>query len=120
MIRPRAKKRRITAAQRGTIVQRVLVDGWSIEQAAATYGIAERHIAGWVTAYRRRGMASLRDAAFDAAPRRWLWLLRLIGARLAARLRASRDAPPARSIRLQRRDAGEGPADRQDRRSRQS
>jgi helix-turn-helix protein len=112
MTRQQAKKRQITVAQRGNIVQRVLVDGWSIEQAAATFGIAERRIAGWVAAYRRHGMASLRDdAAFERAPRRWWWLLRLMGARLAARLRGGPDGQPARSIRLARRDGSANPPD---------
>ncbi|HEX3863004.1 MAG TPA: helix-turn-helix domain-containing protein [Stellaceae bacterium] len=55
------KTRDITAAQRGQIVQRVLVDGWSAAQAAATSGVSEREVARWVAAYRRYGMASLRN-----------------------------------------------------------
>ena len=35
----------IAAAQRGQIVQRVLVDGWSTAQAAATFGLQERRVA---------------------------------------------------------------------------
>jgi len=50
----------IAAAQRGQIVQRVLVDGWSTAQAAATFGLQERRVARWVADYRRDGMASRR------------------------------------------------------------
>ena len=50
-----------TAAQRGQIVQRVLVDGWSAAQAAAAFGVSEWRVVQWVAAYRRHGMASLRD-----------------------------------------------------------
>jgi hypothetical protein len=110
MTRPQAKKRRITAAQRGNIVQRVLVDGWSAGQAAATFNIEERRIVGWVAAYQRYGMASLHeDAADDGAAHRWLWLLRLLGIRFAARQRNGADGQPARSIRLPRRDGEPGP-----------
>jgi len=47
--------------KRAHIIQRVLVDGWSPGQASAVFELPERHIARWVNAYRRRGMASLRD-----------------------------------------------------------
>lgn len=65
------------AAMRGRIVQRVLVDGWNAAQAAAVFEVRERDVVRWVAAYRRYGMASLRDdAAMQRAPRRWLrWLL---------------------------------------------
>ena len=45
MDRLRAKGRDIAAAQRGQIIQRVLVDGWSAVQAAETYDIQERQVA---------------------------------------------------------------------------
>ena len=51
----------VAAVERGRIIQRVLVDGWSAAQAAAVFGLPERRIARWVADYRRRGMASLRD-----------------------------------------------------------
>jgi transposase-like protein len=54
--------RTITTAQRALIIQRVIVDGWTIDQAAATFGVPERVVAAWVADYRRYGMASLRDA----------------------------------------------------------
>jgi hypothetical protein len=84
MSNPPTRKRQITAAERGNIIQHVLVDGWSAAQAAAAFGVEERRIAGWLAAYRRYGMASLRGgAAVESAPRRWLWLLRMLGARFA-------------------------------------
>lgn len=128
MTKARSRKRQITAAMRGNIVQRVLVDGWSTEQAAATFGIAEHHVGAWVAAYRRHGMASLRDktgGAFERAPLRWLWLLRLTGARFAARLRAGGGRPddrPGGSISLGRRGSNSNhrQPDSRDRRSRGS
>lgn len=60
MGKARDKQLTIAAARRGQIVQRVLVDGWSVRQAASVFGIEERAISRWVRAYRRRGMASLR------------------------------------------------------------
>jgi hypothetical protein len=69
----------IAAAQRGQIVQRVLVDGWSTAQAAAVFGLQERRIARWVADYRRHGMASLRED--EAAERLWQrWIDRMRGA----------------------------------------
>jgi hypothetical protein len=64
----------IAAAQRGQIIQRVLVDGWSPAQAAAVFGFPERRIARWVADYRRHGMASLRED--DSAERVYLRSLR--------------------------------------------
>jgi transposase-like protein len=55
-----ARRRPITAAQRGQIIQRVIVDGWSSARAAAVFGVRERLVAAWVADYRRYGMASLR------------------------------------------------------------
>jgi Helix-turn-helix domain len=50
----------LSAAQRGQIVQRVIVDGWTIADAAAAVGLPERFVAGWVADFRRHGMTSLR------------------------------------------------------------
>ena len=69
----------IAAAQRGQIIQRVLVDGWSAAQAAAAFGLQERRVARWVADYRRHGMASLRED--EAAERGYLrWLRRIYNA----------------------------------------
>ncbi len=57
-----ATRPNLTPAQRGRIVQCVIVDGWTSAEAAAAFGLRERVVAAWVAAYRRYGMASLRDA----------------------------------------------------------
>ena len=54
------RPRTITIAQRGQIIQRVIVDGWTTTAAAATFGVPERLVTAWVADYRRHGMASLR------------------------------------------------------------
>ena len=65
------------AATRGRIVQRVLVDGWSTAQAAVVFDVRERDVVRWLAAYRRRGMASLRDEV-TAQPAPWRWVRRLV------------------------------------------
>jgi hypothetical protein len=52
-------------AKRGHVVQRVIVDGWTTGEAARVTGLDERTVARWVAAYRRRGMASLREDPGD-------------------------------------------------------
>jgi transposase-like protein len=100
--------RDFTPAQRGQIIQLVLVDGWTPAQAAAAYGIAERHVVRWVVGYRRRGMASLRDdAGAEGAPRRWL---RALADRISASLYGDAEPRPARCIELRR----DGDRDRPD------
>ena len=80
-----AKGREIAAAQRGQIIQLVLVDGWSATQAAEAFDLQERQVIRWVADYRRHGMASLReDYASETLHHRWLralrgWLLRWFG-----------------------------------------
>ena len=77
------QKRDLAAATRGLIVQRVLVDGWSPEEAGAPFGIDGRSVARWVAAYRVHGMAALRgEAGTESGPRRWIALcLAWFGAR---------------------------------------
>ena len=54
-------------------MQRVLVDGWTPEDAGAPFGIDERLVARWVAAYQRHGMAALRgEVAVEGGPRRWI------------------------------------------------
>ena len=55
-----AKSIALTPAQRGQIVQRILVEGWTSADAAAVTGVPERLLDAWVADYRRYGMASLR------------------------------------------------------------
>jgi hypothetical protein len=72
----------LTPAQRGQIVQRVIVDHWSTADAAAAAGVPEHLVAAWVADFRRHGMASLRrrpgtSATGDFVRRRILGPLRL-------------------------------------------
>jgi hypothetical protein len=106
----RDKELMIAAAQRGQIVQRVLVDGWTVRQAAAAFEIDERCIARWVAAYRRRGMASLRcdDTAPERAWRRFILFIRPLLPQGFGSMRElagrSRPAQPATCIVLRRGD----------------
>jgi hypothetical protein len=85
-------------------VQRVLVDGWTPEEAGAPFDIDGQLVARWVAAYQLHGMAALRgDTTIAGGPRRWIasrlaWIrARLGGAtrgRVAQRGRAS-GAPEA-------------------------
>ena len=54
-------RRTISVAQRGQIVQRVLVDGWTSVEVAAAFGVPRRIVEVWVNDFRRHGMASLRQ-----------------------------------------------------------
>jgi hypothetical protein len=56
-----APRRTISVAQRGQIVQRVIVDGWTSVEAAAAFGVPRRIVEVWVNDFRRHGMASLRQ-----------------------------------------------------------
>ena len=49
-----------TPAQRGQIIQRVLVDSWTCAEAAAAAGIPEQLVDAWVAAFRRPEPASVR------------------------------------------------------------
>ena len=119
MRRASSNIRNVAAAKRGQIIQHVLVDGWSPAEAAAAYGIGERHVARWVAAYRRHGMTSLRDdTAAERFPRRWLRRLRALTARISAALYGEIDAKPARCIVLDRGKDERGPHPSPDRRSR--
>jgi transposase-like protein len=55
------RRRAISVAQRGQIVQRILVDGWTSVEVAAAFGVPRRIVEVWVTDFRRHGMASLRQ-----------------------------------------------------------
>jgi transposase-like protein len=50
----------LTIAQRAQIIQRVLVDGWTIAEVATSYGVPKRLVDSWVADFRKSGMSSLR------------------------------------------------------------
>jgi transposase-like protein len=86
-----AKRRTLTPVERGRIVQRVIVDGWTSAEAASAFSVRERLIIAWVADYRRYGMASLRDtpgktAAAIVVQRRLLRPVRAVLRRLASRV----------------------------------
>jgi len=62
MKNPDFRRRTISVAQRGQIVQRVIVDHWTSDEAAA-FGVRRRLVDVWVADFRRHGMASLREDA---------------------------------------------------------
>jgi transposase-like protein len=55
------RPRKISVAQRGQIVQRVIVDGWTSVEVAAAFGVPRRVVEVWVSDFRRYGMSSLRQ-----------------------------------------------------------
>jgi transposase-like protein len=61
MKNPALRHRTVSVAQKGQIVQRVLVDGWTSVEAAAAFGVPKRIVEVWVSDFRRHGMASLRQ-----------------------------------------------------------
>src|SRR5580658_1036939 len=56
-----SRQRTIAAAQRGHIIQRVLIEGWSTAEAAVMFDVEERRVTKWVADYNRWGMASLKS-----------------------------------------------------------
>ncbi len=100
----------LSAAQRGQIVQRVIVDGWTIADAAAAVAVPERLVAAWVADYRRHGMASLRHrpgktVAAEYLHRRFLRPARLVFRGVATGMRSlfgsQRPVPPSQIRRSQ-------------------
>jgi hypothetical protein len=82
----------LTAAQRGQIIQRVIVDGWKTADAAAAARVPELLVKAWVADYRRLGMASLRhrtakSVSVEIAQLRLLQPLRLLAREFALRVR---------------------------------
>ena len=53
--------RTISVAQRGQIIQRVIVEGWTSAEVARSFGIPKRVVDVWVADFRRHGMGSLRQ-----------------------------------------------------------
>ena len=94
----------LTPAQRGQIVQRILVEGWTSAEAGAVIGVPERLVDAWVADYRRYGMASLRHVPRKtvAAEILRLWLGRPVRAMSWAisklpRRRSARELPTSPS-----------------------
>jgi hypothetical protein len=113
----RSQPSALTAAQRGAIVQRVIVDGWTAAEAAAATGLPERLVADWVAEFRRRGMASLRHRPGKTVAEgylhwRLLWparaILRGLAATMAWVFAPQRRTPPS-PIRQSRDDRLGGP-----------
>jgi transposase len=97
------RSRTFTAAQRGQIIQRVLVDGWSPAQAAASCDATERQVLRWLAAYRRYGMNSLRREMPPERPaRRWDVRARGVFAPVLAWLAGRNGAETARLASLRR------------------
>jgi transposase-like protein len=93
------RRRLISAARRGQIIQRVIVDGWTIPRVADAFDMPPRLVELWVADYRRHGMASLRRAApvTIIAECLELWLLRPIAGirrRISSSLRLLFAPPP--------------------------
>ena len=98
-----ATKRQVAASSiRVQMIQRVLVDGWSTAQAAQACGATERQVARWLAAYRRRGMASLREPAGRGSWQCWAGCLCTIIERAFGIVSGHR-AAPAPSVFLPRR-----------------
>jgi transposase len=90
------KGRPLGAAERGWIVQRIIVDHWTAAEAAAAFDLDERLVALWVEDYRRRGMASLRESRSERSS--LLSLAARAGRRLLARLRRGSERAPSPPI----------------------
>ena len=108
-----SKPHTLNAAQRGLIVQRVIVDGWTVAAAAAATNLPERLVAVWVADFRQRGMASLRRHPGKTVSAASLHQRLLPPARLAFRtltngvrwlLALERRAPPPSPLRHSRDD----------------
>ena len=52
---------RTTFASRVLLVERVDKQGWSIQEAAAAFGISERTVRKWLARFDELGLAGLRD-----------------------------------------------------------
>ena len=101
---PPSRDRRISVAQRGQIVQRVIVEGWTTADVANSFGIPKRVVDVWVADFRRHGMASLRQSTGRTVAVEMLYLtifrpLRTILRRISLDFRrgasaVAADAPP--------------------------
>jgi hypothetical protein len=82
---PSPAHNKITPAQRGYVIQRIIVDGWTSAQAARSLGVPKRYIEAWVDEFRRSGMASLREGPDQTFPAEILRLTVMRPARMAWR-----------------------------------
>jgi hypothetical protein len=80
-----SKPHALNAAQRGLIVQRVIVDGWTVAAAAAASNLPERLVAAWVADFRQHGMTSLRRRPGKTVSAAYLRQRLLLPARVAFR-----------------------------------
>ena len=97
--RLRQRERPLGAAERGRIVQKVMVEHWTPAEAAATFDLDERLVALWVAEYRRRGMASLRQGREKSTPLR-TFAARAFG--FLARLRGGLEKAPVAPLEASR------------------
>lgn len=79
-------------AERGRIVQKIMVEGWTAAEAAAGLEVDERVVQRWVEDYRRRGMASLRESRAPGFS--LLFLFARLRERVFASLRREPRKPP--------------------------
>jgi transposase-like protein len=90
---PRSRRREITPAQRGQIIQRIIVDGLESADVAAAFGVPKRLVDIWVADFRKNGMSSLRRDCGPtigaelaqlaiSRPTRWVRRIIAIGLRL--------------------------------------
>jgi DNA-directed RNA polymerase specialized sigma24 family protein len=59
---------RTCPAGRRSLVDRVVVEGWSVARAAAAAGISERSASKWLSRFRLEGVAGLEDRSSRALP----------------------------------------------------
>jgi transposase-like protein len=114
MKEPLSPRRIITIAQRGQIIQRVIVDGWPSAEVAATFGVPKRLVDIWVADFRKSGMASLRDQPSQIVPAEFVRLrisrpVRTIWRRIASGLRRFFAAEPSVEPFPLRRSSEDGP-----------
>jgi transposase-like protein len=103
MKHPASRDRTISIAQRGQIVQRVIVEGWTSADIARCFGIPKPVVDGWVSDFRRYGMASLRQSTGRTAAVEMVYLtasrpLRAIFRKIWFSLRPVGAAPAANPL----------------------
>jgi transposase-like protein len=102
-------KQTITVAERAHIIQRVLVDGWTIAQAANSHGLPKRVVEVWVADFRKNGMSSLRHQPGQTIAAEILRVLSTVLRRLGIGLRRSFAGEPVVQPLPLRRSNQDGP-----------